>query len=117
MKKRVQVDGQLIRNEREKRAWTQEKLSEESQLAVRTLRRMEAGLASLESVRRVSEVLNFDPANALVQASTAQSLQDLLRLDPLVIEFSSTLCQPEFMEDLSRSGHSIQKKISFFGIR
>ena len=54
----VQVDGDLIRLEREKRAWSQEHLASVAGIGVRTIQRIEAtGVASYESVRAISAVL------------------------------------------------------------
>jgi transcriptional regulator with XRE-family HTH domain len=61
----VQVDGGLIRSEREKRAWSQEHLAAAAGIGVRTLQRIEAtGVASYESVRAISSVLEL-PVGAL----------------------------------------------------
>ena len=46
----VQVDGELIRSEREKRAWSQEHLAGAAGIGVRTIQRIEAtSVASYES--------------------------------------------------------------------
>ena len=56
----VQVDGDLIRLERARRAWSQEHLAEAASIGVRTIQRIEAtGVASYESVRAISAVLEI----------------------------------------------------------
>jgi transcriptional regulator with XRE-family HTH domain len=56
----VQVDGELIRSEREKRAWSQEHLAGAAGIGVRTIQRIEAtGVASYESVRAISAALEL----------------------------------------------------------
>ena len=74
--KRVRVNGEVVRKEREKRAWTQEELSERSQLGVRTLRRLEAGQGSLESLQRVSQALELQPEVAASSWRARRSLPD-----------------------------------------
>ena len=56
----VQVDRDLIRSEREKRAWSQEHLAGAAGIGARTLQRIEAtGIASYESVRALSAALEI----------------------------------------------------------
>ena len=56
----VQVDRDLIRSEREKRAWSQEHLAGAAGIGARTIQRIEAtGVASYESVRAISAVLEI----------------------------------------------------------
>jgi transcriptional regulator with XRE-family HTH domain len=56
----VQVDRDLIRSEREKRAWSQEHLAGAAGIGARTLQRIEAtGVASYESVRALSAALEI----------------------------------------------------------
>ena len=56
----VQVDGDLIRLEREKRAWSQEHLAGAAGIGVRTIQRIEAtGVASYESARAISAALDI----------------------------------------------------------
>lgn len=56
----VQVDGELIRSEREKRAWSQEHLAAAAGIGARTVQRIEAtGIASYESVRAISAALEI----------------------------------------------------------
>lgn len=61
----VQVDRELIRSEREKRAWSQEHLAAAAGIGARTIQRIEAtGIASYESVRAISAALEI-PLGAL----------------------------------------------------
>jgi len=56
----VQVDSDLIRSERERRAWSQEHLAGAAGIGVRTIQRIEAtGVASYESVRAMSAALEI----------------------------------------------------------
>lgn len=56
----MQVDAQLIRNERLKRAWSQEQLAQVSGLGIRTVQRIENGSnASLETVKALAAVLEL----------------------------------------------------------
>ena len=61
----MQVDRELIRSEREKRAWSQEHLAAAAGIGARTLQRIEStGIASYESVRAISAALEI-PIGAL----------------------------------------------------
>ena len=61
----VQLRPELIRAERERRAWTQEHVAELAGLGVRTIQRVEAtGTASVESATALSAVLEI-PLTAL----------------------------------------------------
>ena len=56
----VQLRPELIRTERERRAWTQEHVAELAGLGVRTIQRVEAtGTASVESATALSAVLEI----------------------------------------------------------
>lgn len=69
----MQVDAQLIRNERLKRAWSQEQLAQVSGLGMRTVQRIEnGGNASLETIKALSAVLEL-PVETLL-AHTSPSL-------------------------------------------
>ena len=59
------VDRDLLRSEREKRAWSQEHLAGAAGIGARTIQRIEAtGIASYESVRAISAALE-SPIGAL----------------------------------------------------
>ena len=56
----VRVDGERIRLEREKRAWSQDHLAGAAGIGVRTIQRIEAtGVASYESVRAIAAALQM----------------------------------------------------------
>jgi transcriptional regulator with XRE-family HTH domain len=59
----VQVDSDLIRSERENRAWSQEHLAGAAGIGARTIQRVEAtGVASYESLRAISAALEIPVA-------------------------------------------------------
>jgi transcriptional regulator with XRE-family HTH domain len=71
----VQVDGNLIRLEREKRAWSQEHLAGAAGIGVRTVQRIEAtGVASYESVRAISAALEITVGKLRGDEASAQTL-------------------------------------------
>jgi len=68
----MNLDATRIRQEREKRAWTQEQLAEIAGLGVRTVQRIEAtGIASFESAAALSSALVI-PVSDLKLASGRQ---------------------------------------------
>jgi transcriptional regulator with XRE-family HTH domain len=68
----VQVDSDLIRSEREKRAWSQEHLASAAGIGARTIQRIEAtGIASYESARAISAALEV-PVSQLRGDAAAQ---------------------------------------------
>ncbi len=98
MKKHLEVNGEVVRKAREKRSWTQEQLSERTRLGIRTVRRLEAGRGSWESLTRVAEELELEPEATLPQPGREREQRDWLQLDPLKIELSTSLlgddCRP-----------------------
>lgn len=59
----MQLDSRKIRNERERRAWSQEHLAEASGLSLRTVQRIEVGgNASYETARALAAVFALDVA-------------------------------------------------------
>jgi transcriptional regulator with XRE-family HTH domain len=65
----MQVDAQLIRNERLKRAWSQEQLAQVSGLGLRTVQRIEnGGNASLETIKALGAVFEL-PVESLLGES------------------------------------------------
>ncbi|MBN9417757.1 MAG: FHIPEP family type III secretion protein [Candidatus Eremiobacteraeota bacterium] len=100
MKKHVSVNGDLVRKQREKRAWTQEELSERANLGVRTVRRLEAGNASWENLLKVAEHLDLEPESTLVQPQAARErdAREWFQVDPIKLELSTHLL----------GGHSMQ---------
>ena len=96
MKKKVDINGDALRREREKRALTQEELSERTRLGVRTLRRLEAGQGTLETIKRVTDALAREPQVGVTFEPPAvpdpqKFSQRDLRFDLLELEMSSTL--------------------------
>lgn len=60
----MKINSELIRSEREKRAWTQEHLANVAGLGIRTIQRIEqSGSASPESVKALASVLNLNTAS------------------------------------------------------
>ena len=75
----VQVDSDLIRSERERRAWSQEHLAGAAGIGVRTIQRIEAtGVASYESVRAMSAALEI-PVNTLRREGSSPRFGFLVR--------------------------------------
>ena len=113
--KKVKVNGAVVRQEREKRAWTQEELSERSNLGVRTLRRLEAGQASLDTIRRVAEALELKPEETFcneLQGGASMEVRNALRFDPLMVEFASDLVCDDFPRRLIERIVSIRRHIA-----
>lgn len=72
----VQVDRDRIRSEREKRAWSQEHLAGAAGIGARTVQRIEAtGIASYESVRAISAVLEIPVSELRADEEPATSFQ------------------------------------------
>ena len=91
----MRMQGELVRQARRQKAWTQEELSHRSGLGLRTVRRVEAGRGSLESLRRLAEVLELEPAECLqVVPCEVEKLRDWLRCDPVRLEISTSLLLP-----------------------
>jgi transcriptional regulator with XRE-family HTH domain len=66
----MQVEAQLIRKERLKRAWSQEQLAQVSGLGIRTVQRIESGgNASLETIKALSAVLEIPVESLLADVS------------------------------------------------
>ena len=112
MRKRVQVNGNKLRQEREKRALTQEQLSEQAGLGIRTLRRLEGGQGSLEAVRRVTNALQIVPEDALTKDSIGAA-RELIQVDPLTLEIGRELVVMEtVLEPLMRGIVEIRKRLA-----
>jgi transcriptional regulator with XRE-family HTH domain len=80
----LQLRPELIRAEREKRAWTQEHVAELAGLGVRTIQRMEAtGTASVESATALSAVLEIPLAALRTDLPSAGGVN---RWGPAVID-------------------------------
>lgn len=69
----LRLKRELIRAEREKRAWTQEQIAELTGLGVRTIQRIEAtGMASVESATALSAILEIPLATLRADASAGR---------------------------------------------
>jgi transcriptional regulator with XRE-family HTH domain len=70
----VQVDGELIRAERARRAWSQEHLAGAAGIGVRTVQRIEAtGVASYESLRAISAALEIPVVTLRAAGAAAEA--------------------------------------------
>ena len=88
----VQVDGELIRSERERRAWSQEPLASAAGIGVRTIQRIEAtGVASYESARAISAVLEIPLDELRRKQPTANVADSSVAANPAVSRASSAL--------------------------
>jgi transcriptional regulator with XRE-family HTH domain len=67
----VKIDSSYIREQRERRAWSQEHLAEVTGLGLRTIQRIEkTGAASYESARSLAAVFGIDVAELRVAVKT-----------------------------------------------
>lgn len=67
----MQINKHFLRQEREKRAWSQSHLADVADLSMRTVQRIEhSGVASMESAKALAAALDLELA-ALVQSSPA----------------------------------------------
>lgn len=84
----MQVDAQLIKSERLKRAWSQEQLAQVAGLGIRTVQRIENGEnASLETVKALAAVLELEVA-VLLTEKPAQPEATIVALTPPAPPFS-----------------------------
>lgn len=66
----MKIDSNLIKKLRTAKNWSQEQLSEESGLSVRTIQRLENGdNASIESIRALSIAFEVDPTELILAPS------------------------------------------------
>lgn len=62
----MQIDANLLKRERNKRAWSQEHLAQVTGLGLRTIQRIESsGMASNESIASIATVLEMTVADLL----------------------------------------------------
>ncbi len=67
------VDGELIRELRLEKSWSQEDLAERAGLSLRTVQRVESdGLASLRSRRSIAHALEVSPTDLVAQKNTTR---------------------------------------------
>lgn len=119
------IKGDIIRREREKRAWTQEELSERTRLGVRTLRRLEAGQGgSLETIRRVAEALDLSPEATLTTEPKDDRRRvhaDWLYVDPVMVVVGSAWIEhiPAFIERVGSVRRHVAQQLGFLapGVR
>jgi uncharacterized membrane protein YhaH (DUF805 family)/DNA-binding XRE family transcriptional regulator len=70
----MKIDSNLVKKLRTARNWSQEQLSEECGLSLRTIQRLENGdNASIESVRALAEVFDID-SNELILSEKDESM-------------------------------------------
>jgi len=70
----ITIDTQKLKDERKKRAWTQEHLAEVSDLGIRTIQRIEkSGSASPESVRALASCFDLSAPDLVVDSLPNQS--------------------------------------------
>ena len=70
----MRLDVKKIRDEREKRAWTQEQLAEVSGLGLRTVQRIEtSGVASFESAASLSSALSIPVSELRMNGAAMES--------------------------------------------
>lgn len=73
----MKIDSQLVRTERERRAWSQEHLANAAGLGLRTIQRIEAtGVASYESVKAIAAVLELQPSDLTIEGITSRPAQE-----------------------------------------
>ena len=78
----MQVNANLLKQERNKRAWSQEHLAQVTGLGLRTVQRIESsGMASNESIASIATVFEMTVADFLVQPQN-----EALRVDPGVFQ-------------------------------
>jgi transcriptional regulator with XRE-family HTH domain len=77
----MNLDTTRIREEREKRAWTQEQLAEVANLGLRTVQRIEAtGVASFESAASLSSALSISISDLRLKVATNDATSLFQRL-------------------------------------
>jgi transcriptional regulator with XRE-family HTH domain len=70
----MKLDSSLVRQEREKRAWSQEHLAQVTGLALRTIQRIEStGSASYESANAIAAVFVLPVATLRIDGATVSS--------------------------------------------
>ena len=68
----MKVDQQVIRRQRQRRAWSQEHLANIAELGLRTIQRIETtGFASFESIRAIAAALSVPVSELTVETKVA----------------------------------------------
>ncbi|MBK8188535.1 MAG: helix-turn-helix domain-containing protein [Cellvibrio sp.] len=76
----MQINKELLRQEREQRGWTQSHLAEVADLSLRTVQRIEAsGIASQESAMALASALERDLASFLIQKNIDDHLLEKIQ--------------------------------------
>jgi transcriptional regulator with XRE-family HTH domain len=79
----MKVDSSLIKQQRERRAWSQEHLAEATGLGLRTIQRIEkTGAASYESARSLAAVFELDVADLRIADAAVLAPRLVLPLRP-----------------------------------
>ena len=72
----MQINANLLKQERIKRAWSQEHLAQVTGLGLRTIQRIESsGMASNESIASIATVLEMTVADFVKESATRESNQ------------------------------------------
>lgn len=72
---------------RKKKAWTQEKLADESGLSVRTIQRIESGEdASLETIRVIAEALEVEISELFEEITDLEKRKEIINLSEEQVE-------------------------------
>lgn len=72
----MKVDVQILKSEREKRAWTQQHLADVTNLSLRTIQRIEkTGTAGSESALAIASAFNFKP-DQLIKTKEGSALSE-----------------------------------------
>jgi transcriptional regulator with XRE-family HTH domain len=75
----MKIDAKRIREERQRRAWSQEHLATLTGLGLRTVQRIEsAGGASHESIAAIASVMSIPVDQLLIAGESKRSLAELL---------------------------------------
>lgn len=81
----VRIDSSYVREQRERRAWSQEHLAEVTGLGLRTIQRIEkTGTASYESARSLAAVFGVDVADLRIAEVSAAARKIGVSLRPLL---------------------------------
>ena len=95
----MKIDSNLVKKLRSAKNWSQEQLSEESGLSLRTIQRLENGdNASIESVRALAAVFKIDPSELILsEKEETMTPLDAVKIGLLEFgNFSGTASRFEF---------------------
>ncbi|GAB5490174.1 MAG: hypothetical protein Phog2KO_03890 [Phototrophicaceae bacterium] len=95
----MKIKSDLVRTLRTNRGWSQEKLSEECGLSLRTIQRLEnGGNASIDSIRAVAFIFGLEP-NELITSEENNSTQVINIVKNSLLQFadfSGTMSRAEY---------------------